>query len=100
MSGGEKQRLCIARVFLKNPIILLLDEVTSSLDKESELEVQNSLDKLADKRTNITISHRLNTIEKCDQILVMENGKIVEKGTHQELMNLQQVYYTMQKFAL
>ena len=100
MSGGEKQRLCIARVFLKNPIILLLDEVTSSLDKESELEVQNSLDKLADKRTSISISHRLNTIEKCGQILVMENGRIIEKGTHQELMDLQQVYYKMQKSAL
>ena len=100
MSGGEKQRLCIARVFLKNPTILLLDEVTSSLDKESELEVQNSLDKLADRRTCISISHRLNTIEKCHQIFVMENGKLIEKGTHQELMDLKQVYYTMQKSTL
>ena len=100
MSGGERQRLCIARVFLKNPSILLLDEVTSSLDKESELEIQNSLEKLADKRTSISISHRLSTIEKCDQILVMENGKIIEKGIHQELMDLKQVYYTMQKSTL
>ena len=100
MSGGERQRICIARVFLKNPTILLLDEVTSSLDKESEIEVQNSLDKLSDKRTCISISHRLSTIEKCDQILVMENGKIVEKGTHQELMDLKQVYYTMQTSTL
>ena len=100
MSGGEKQRLCIARVFLKNPTILLLDEVTSSLDKESELEVQNSLDKLADRRTCISISHRLNTIKKCHQIFVMENGKLIEKGTHQELMDLKQVYYTMQKSTL
>ena len=100
MSGGERQRLCIARVFVKNPTILLLDEVTSSLDKESELEVQNSLEQLADKRTSISISHRLSTIEKCDQILVMENGRIVEKGTHQELMDLKQVYYKMQTSAL
>ena len=100
MSGGERQRLCIARVFVKNPTILLLDEVTSSLDKESELEVQKSLDQLVDKRTSISISHRLDTIEKCDQILVMENGKIIEKGTHQELMDLKQVYYKMQTSAL
>ena len=100
MSGGEKQRLCIARIFLKDPSILLLDEVTSSLDKESELEVQKSLDQLVDKRTSISISHRLDTIEKCDQILVMENGKIIEKGTHQKLMGLKQVYYKMKKSAL
>ena len=86
ISGGERQRLCIARVFIKDPTILLLDEATSSLDKGAELEVQNSLDKLVNNRTCISVSHRLNTIEKCDQIFVMENGRIIEKGTHKELI--------------
>ena len=99
ISGGEKQRLCIARVFLKNPTILLLDEATSSLDKDSELEVQKSLDKLVTNRTCISISHRLNTIENCDQIYVMDNGRIIENGTHQELMNLKGMYYTLQKYS-
>ena len=100
MSGGEKQRLCIARIFLKNPTILLLDEVTASLDKDSELEVQKSLDKLSSNRTCLSISHRLNTIENCDQIYVLEKGRIIEKGTHQELMNLKQMYYKLQKYSI
>ena len=99
MSGGEKQRMCIARVFLKDPKILLLDEATSALDKNSELEVQKSLELLESNRTCISISHRLNTIENCDQIYVMKNGKIMEEGTHQELMNLKSLYYTLQKYS-
>ena len=99
ISGGEKQRLCIARAFIKNPTILLLDEVTSSLDKDSELEVQKSLDKLSLNRTCISVSHRLNTIENCDQIYFLEKGKILEKGTHQELINLKGKYYTLQKYS-
>ena len=99
ISGGERQRLCIARVFIKDPTILLLDEATSSLDKGAELEVQNSLDKLVNNRTCISVSHRLNTIEKCDQIFVMENGRIIEKGTHKELMGLKKVYYTLYKYS-
>ena len=99
ISGGEKQRICIARTFLKNPTILLLDEPTSSLDNKSELEVQKSIDQLSTDRTCINVSHKLNTIENCDQIFVMENGRVVENGTHSELMNLKKMYYTLYKYS-
>ena len=80
VSGGEKQRLAIARAFLKNPIILLLDEATSALDKESEIEVQKSIYELQKGRTSIAVAHRLSTIEDSDVIFVLEAGRIVEKG--------------------
>ena len=99
VSGGEKQRLAIARAFLKNPTILLLDEATSAMDKESEIEVQKSLDKLAENRTCISIAHRLNTIEKCDQIFVLDNGRLVEQGKHDQLMKLGKKYFTLHKFS-
>ncbi len=98
VSGGEKQRLAIARVFLKNPVILLLDEATSSLDKENEKIVQESINILQKGRTSITIAHRLNTIQNSDIILVLEAGKLVEKGTHQELLNLGKKYANLQKY--
>ena len=99
LSGGQKQKLAIARIFLKNPIILLLDEATSALDKQSEIEVQNSLDKLSKNKTTISISHRLSTIENSDKIFVFDNGRIHEQGTHEELMKLKKRYYTLQKYS-
>jgi ATP-binding cassette subfamily B (MDR/TAP) protein 1 len=92
ISGGEKQRISLARLFIKNPSIVLLDEPTSSLDKEAEIEVQKSLDKLTNDKTSIIISHRLNAVENCDKIFVMENGNIIEQGSYQELMAQKKIY--------
>ncbi|MBQ4472918.1 MAG: ABC transporter ATP-binding protein, partial [Lachnospiraceae bacterium] len=86
LSGGQKQRISIARVFLKNPPILILDEATSALDNESERYIQASLDELAKNRTTITIAHRLSTIQGADEILVVEEHGITERGTHAELL--------------
>ncbi len=86
LSGGERQRICIARALLKNAPILILDEATSSLDSESENEVQNALDTLMAGRTTFVIAHRLSTIRGADRILVLANGEIVEEGHHEELL--------------
>lgn len=95
LSGGQKQRISIARVFLKNPPILILDEATSALDNHSESIIQESLEVLSKGRTTITIAHRLTTIQNADEIIVMNEDGIVERGNHSELMKEQGYYYNL-----
>jgi len=92
LSGGQKQRLSIARVFLKDPPVLIFDEATSALDSESEQAVQESLEKLAKNRTTFVIAHRLSTIRRAQRIIVLGSGRIVEQGTHEELLRLGGTY--------
>jgi subfamily B ATP-binding cassette protein MsbA len=92
LSGGQRQRISIARAILKNPRVLILDEATSALDTESEKLVQEAVDKLMIGRTSFVIAHRLSTIQRADLIVVMEKGKIAEKGTHAELLSADGLY--------
>ncbi|KAK9094592.1 hypothetical protein Scep_026061 [Stephania cephalantha] len=87
LSGGEKQRVALARAFLKAPSILLCDEATSALDSTTEAEILTALRSLANNRTSIFIAHRLTTAMQCDQIIVLENGKVVEQGAHEILLS-------------
>ena len=99
LSGGQRQRLSIARALVKDAPILILDEATSSLDSESEIEVQQAIEHLMENRTTIVIAHRLSTIRNADRICVMENGQIVEQGAHNELLSKEGRYqqlYEMQ----
>ncbi|MDO5109991.1 MAG: ATP-binding cassette domain-containing protein, partial [Erysipelotrichaceae bacterium] len=92
LSGGEKQRISIARVLLKNPAVMIFDEATASLDSISEKAIQDAIDPLIDSRTSILIAHRLSTILAADEILVVKDGTIVERGTHKDLVNAGGVY--------
>ncbi|MZH41341.1 MAG: ATP-binding cassette domain-containing protein, partial [Nitrospinae bacterium] len=95
LSGGERQRIAIARAILKDPKILVLDEATSSLDNRSESLIQDALDTLMKNRTTFIIAHRLSTIHKADQIIVLDKGRIVESGQHEDLMSLKGLYYNL-----
>ncbi|HYH36171.1 MAG TPA: ATP-binding cassette domain-containing protein, partial [Candidatus Saccharimonadales bacterium] len=92
LSGGQRQRIAIARAMLKNAPILVLDEATSALDSESEVLIQDALWKLMESRTAIVIAHRLSTIQKMDRIIVLEGGKIIEQGSHKELLGRNGTY--------
>ena len=95
LSGGQQQRLAIARAILKRPQILILDEATSNLDTESEQLIQASMASLLAGRTTFVIAHRLSTIRRADTILLMEEGRVIERGTHQQLMDARGIYYGM-----
>jgi ABC-type multidrug transport system fused ATPase/permease subunit len=95
LSGGQRQRIAIARAILANPRVLILDEATSNLDTESESLIQESLKRLMEGRTTFVIAHRLSTIRQATQILVVEQGNIVERGTHDDLIKLEGRYYSL-----
>jgi len=100
LSGGQKQRLAIARAILKDPKILLLDEATSALDRKNEMEIQRTLDEISTGRTTIVIAHRLSTVINADNIIVFDQGKVVEEGKHQDLVAKQGRYYALQHLQL
>jgi ATP-binding cassette subfamily B multidrug efflux pump len=97
LSAGERQLLSFARALLANPRIIILDEATASIDTETEVKIQKALKKLLKGRTSIMIAHRLSTIREADNIIVLENGKILEQGNHQELMERKGEYFDLVK---
>ena len=100
LSGGQKQRLTIARAMLKSPSILILDEATSSLDSESEKKIQDAIDKLMVDKTSLIIAHKFSTIKKCDKIILIDKGRIVAEGTHDELINSNSSYKNMNELQM
>ena len=100
LSGGERQRLSIARALLKNPPILILDEATSALDAESERLVQQALERLMEHRTALVIAHRLSTVRKANRILVMDQGRLAEEGTHAVLLQREGIYHKLHNLQL
>jgi len=95
LSGGERQRLSIARTIIQNPKILILDEATAAMDTETEVNIQEALGKLQSNRTTLAIAHRMSTLRDADRLAVIEDGKVVETGTHEELMNKKGEYYKL-----
>ena len=95
LSGGQKQRIAIARVFLKNPPVVIFDEATSALDTQTEKKVQKTLDELAKNRTTIIIAHRLSTVRNADVIYVLDHGRLIERGSHDELMARHGKYFAL-----
>lgn len=95
LSGGQKQRLAIARAFVQKTKIILFDEATSSLDNETQAEIQQAITNLKDEYTILIIAHRLSTIINCDKIMILEDGKINDSGTHEELLNRNNIYQTL-----
>ena len=95
LSAGEKQRVCIARAVLHDPAILILDEATANVDLETEEQIQQAIARLVEGRTTFAIAHRLSTLRNADKLLVIEDGKVVEFGTHQELEEQKGVYYNL-----
>ena len=100
LSGGERQRIAIARAILKDPKILVLDEATSSLDNRSEALIQEALETLMENRTTFIVAHRLSTIHQADQIIVLDKGRVVEIGQHEDLMNNENLYYNLYKLKM
>lgn len=95
LSGGQRQRIAIARALIRDPRVLILDEATSSLDTVSESLIQEALDRLVQNRTTFVVAHRLSTIRKADRIVVLENGKIIEVGSHKQLLESQGLFAMM-----
>lgn len=100
ISGGQKQRIAIARAILKNPSMFVFDEATSALDRKNEKSIQETLSVLSQNRTTLVIAHRLSTIQRADNIVVLSGGKVVEQGTHQQLVENRSYYYDLVKNQL
>jgi ATP-binding cassette subfamily B protein len=98
LSGGQKQRIAIARAFLKNPPILILDEATSALDNITEMQIQSALEELSVGRTTIVVAHRLSTVKNADDIMVINNEGIIERGNHQQLIDKNGVYANLYQY--